>query len=756
MARIADALAGAAAVLLLQRIRQHPRSQSAPTPAGDRAEQPSADGDSTQADLDRQLTKAVEQRDVKKVRALAAQGARPIVLDSETDAVLPIHTLCRPPSAPNCTAEDAADTCEMIAIISSLEGFDPNARSQDTGRSALHYAARNCDATVVRCIAALPGLDPVVCALDNSKDSHAHLAIYGNNAHVNEILSALVEMEGFNADRRCDDGCNLMNVAIQSLGDDKAAEVIRILGKYTSEDCLYEWDRFGQTALYWATCKRYNKSAQAILDIERFSFTEQVRRLRHPETGQHEAVERWPLVTAIDQNVHAVIRKIAEHLRAREQATPAILAEVFDTELECMPAGKSGTLMQKAVTMGALESIVELYLAGATTSIYDLLPALVGPTSVPRLADECCALVRAHFLSDFAEGDVSVESVEPNTSCPSGLIGVFRSALDVFKAKHGGRQSATRFLWHSSSVPQTVMEAGLNGNYASMDLNVYGVGLYMATDAKLSAHYAAPDEDGVCTMLLVLTMLGRTGVREPLIGVEEESLDESILKESMAEMGINLTQPQHRNPPVGCDSATGPHEKEVVAYSSAATLPAFVVRFKMLNKKMPNPYSADTASRGGAAAATARAAGRWLGKTSKGSGAALKLAAQATTKTGSGAYLRALRDVPLLLTAGGGGGGGGGGSSSGLSVEGELEIDEDARLLPMGTFPTSRAGAVELRRKVQSEGFSAADTVTMSSSKETLWAKVGSLNKEIEWLKASLGELQQVRAENMALKVAVS
>ena len=132
---------------------------------------------------------------------------------------------------------------------------------------------------------------------------------------------------------------------------------------------------------------------------------------------------------------------------------------------------------------------------------------------------------RARFLADFSEGDVAVESVAINTTCPEGLIGVFRSCLDVFRSKHG-RLPATRFLWHSSSVPATVMEAGLNGNYASMDLNVYGVGLYMATDAKLSAHYAAPDADGVCTMLLVLTMLGRTGVREPLIGIEEESLDE--------------------------------------------------------------------------------------------------------------------------------------------------------------------------------------------------------------------------------------
>ena len=107
-------------------------------------------------------------------------------------------------------------------------------------------------------------------------------------------------------------------------------------------------------------------------------------------------------------------------------------------------------------------------------------------------------------------------------------------------------------------------------------------------------------------------------------------------------------------------------------------------------------------------------------------------------------YLRSLRDVPPLLQVAAGGG---------ASVEGKLDIDEDAKLLPMGTFPTSRMAAIDLRRKVQKEGYSAAETVSISSSKEELWGKVSDLTKEIEWLKTQLGELQEVEAENMALKV---
>ena len=112
-----------------------------------------------------------------------------------------------------------------------------------------------------------------------------------------------------------------------------------------------------------------------------------------------------------------------------------------------------------------------------------------------------------------------------------------------------------------------------------------------------------------------------------------------------------------------------------------------------------------------------------------------------------GEYLRSLREVPPLLQ--------GAAAADGLGVEGALDIDDDARLLPMGTFPTTRAAAVELRRKLQADGFSAPEeSLSLSSSKAKLWTKVGELTKEIEWLRAQLGELQEVKAENMALKIA--
>ena len=607
--------------------------------------------------------------------------------------------------------------CDLINALSQLHGFDPNAKST-RGASVLHSAAKKCDASVVRLNSALPGFDGKACTkgLVGTMVTPGHCATMNPNCI--EVLNALADVDGFDINAHNGDGMGVLSYAVQM----KRADIVSWMDTHgISEGEMYGLDRFDQCAIFWAGHNKAADVIQAILDLDGYSFLEQVRRFRHPETGVKDNSECDPLVDAIAENSDVLIRKVAEHLRARGEATPEIIAEIFDAELPCMPGSAKGTLMQQAVQLGSLECIIEMYLAGAASSIYDLLPAIVGTKHVPHLAEGCCEAVRARFIADFGESNVAVESVEVNTACPDGLINVFRSALDVFRSKHGC-VPPTRFMWHSSTVPEIVMQSGLNPNFAAMDLNVYGVGLYVATDAKLSGYYARPDEHGVCTMLLVLTMLGKTGVREPLIGVEEESLDGATLKESMAKMQVDLTQPQHRNPPIGCDSATGPHGKEVVVYSSTAALPALTVRYKLLNHELSNPYTADTAS---------RRHGRH-GELAVGVG---------------GEYLRSLREVPPLLQ--------GAAAADGLGVEGALDIDDDARLLPMGTFPTTRAAAVELRRKLQADGFSAPEeSLSLSSSKEKLWTKVGELTKEIEWLRAQLGELQEVEAENMALKIA--
>ena len=45
------------------------------------------------------------------------------------------------------------------------------------------------------------------------------------------------------------------------------------------------------------------------------------------------------------------------------------------------------------------------------------------------------------------------------------------------------------------------------------------------------------------------------------------------------------------------------------------------------------------------------------------------------------------------------------------------------------------------------------DTTSLTSSKAELWSKCVRLGDEVSWLKERLGKLQQVEAENQALRM---
>jgi ankyrin repeat protein len=190
------------------------------------------------------------------------------------------------------------------------------------------------------------------------------------------------------------------------------------------------------------------------------------------------------------------------------------------------------------------------------------------------------------FNSDIAE----VVSVSCN---PNQALGdLFVASARRLKSPH------LRFLWHgcSARVLSTVLTEGFKTSFSSLDFNVYGAGIYFAVDAKLSVFFLtrnpatlepiAPDEDGCYTLVLSAVLLGKTGVREPLMGGTEKQ------KKGMENA---LKHPANRNPPVGCHSATGKHLKEVVIYENTNAFPAFTVRFRINREAppLPDPYSED-------------------------------------------------------------------------------------------------------------------------------------------------------------------
>lgn len=155
-----------------------------------------------------------------------------------------------------------------------------------------------------------------------------------------------------------------------------------------------------------------------------------------------------------------------------------------------------------------------------------------------------------------------------------------------------------RFLWHGCdpSIIDTILNSGFKVSYSNLSFNVYGAGIYFATDAKLSTYFITnnvrekvqnkPDSiDGKYSILFSAVSLGTTGVRNPLIGGNEMK---------KARMKSDLKHPANRNPPVGCNSATGIFLKELVVYEDLMAFPLAKIKFKLKsNVIVPDPYDLD-------------------------------------------------------------------------------------------------------------------------------------------------------------------
>jgi hypothetical protein len=227
------------------------------------------------------------------------------------------------------------------------------------------------------------------------------------------------------------------------------------------------------------------------------------------------------------------------------------------------------------------------------------------------LADALQELVRGHvdmgrarpaieaaLKADLGQ-DVEVVDVAANANEAIGASFVASAARMVQQ----GVDPMPRLLWHGCGpgVLGLLLKDGFKTSFSSLDFNVYGAGVYFAVDARLSTFFLTTNPktgqpitpnpaDGTYTLILAAVLLGRTGVRAPLLaGSESEK----------SSMELALKHPANRNPPVGCHSATGQKMKEVVLYENSCAFPAFTVRFRLPARAppLPDPYDEDERTR---------------------------------------------------------------------------------------------------------------------------------------------------------------
>jgi len=202
--------------------------------------------------------------------------------------------------------------------------------------------------------------------------------------------------------------------------------------------------------------------------------------------------------------------------------------------------------------------------------------------------------------SNMGELFVSRNKIMRETFSPDDEVRIDRTTTGSIPIVN--KMPPLKCLWHGCDpgILDSVMHEGFKVSYANLSFNVFGAGIYFATDAKLSAYFVSNDVqmqlmrepdpvDGTYSLIFAVVMLGAVGVREALCGGTESEKQR---------MKGDLKHPANRNPPVGCDSATGTNLKELVVYENTQAFPLARVKFRLrCDATIPDPYSQDAVNR---------------------------------------------------------------------------------------------------------------------------------------------------------------
>jgi len=287
-------------------------------------------------------------------------------------------------------------------------------------------------------------------------------------------------------------------------------------------------------------------------------------------------------------------------------------------ELLAARSKNNATALILAATRGCVDTVRLLLAHGCGESDWDAAAAAAkGPAASffrdayayefrafferPRDAAGAAAACRARFLEDMGEY-ADWDSVEVCLNCSCDVTSLFSSRYMQLRGTAPDAAPALRFLWHGCDdcIVEEVMRGGFKTSFANLTFNVYGAGVYFATDAKLSAYFVTTDvtakrqrakpKAGKFRMVFAAVTLGNVGTRVPLSGGSESE---------RRQMKGDLKHPANRNPPLSCDSATGPSLKEIVVYDNAMALPFACVSFNLKSDAcLPDPYAADAADKG--------------------------------------------------------------------------------------------------------------------------------------------------------------
>jgi hypothetical protein len=140
-----------------------------------------------------------------------------------------------------------------------------------------------------------------------------------------------------------------------------------------------------------------------------------------------------------------------------------------------------------------------------------------------------------------------------------------------------------RWLWNGNDSLEENLGHGFDVRFASKEFNKYGVGVYFAADARLSAFFerGTRDSTGQKKLLLARVALGNMAERGAVPGFARQlSAGTSVNPE--------LLKPEWSMPPSGAHSATSRNRIEAIVYENHQAFPHYLVTYTAGPRT--NPY----------------------------------------------------------------------------------------------------------------------------------------------------------------------
>eukprot|EP01047_Picozoa_sp_COSAG01_P034794 COSAG01_NODE_2631_length_7340_cov_35.191686_8_plen_383_part_00 len=355
---------------------------------------------------------------------------------------------------PMASLHDAAERGDVPRVQAGLQaGVNPDLREGDE-YTALHRAAQYGHVAVV---GALVGGGAAVGAVTKSGKTALHFAAYNGHAAVVGALAGA----GADADAATKDGHTPLSAAACN-GKTEAAAALLGAGADATRP-----DNKGKTAAEWARQK--GKAAVAKLIEDHLAAPKAAAQKKAPPKKAASAVAK-PAAIPLGWAVKALGRPPALAAPLSAAAAAAALCMVPEPEPEPEPAPRSGGSELVDATRDETGAVADLL----RESMPDATVVRVQRNNHPRLYKKYVA---------------NREDVEGQA---------------VFKHE--------RWLWNGNDSIQEQISGGFDIRYASQEFNKYGVGVYFAADARLSAFFerSTRAEHGEKKLILARVALGES------------------------------------------------------------------------------------------------------------------------------------------------------------------------------------------------------------------------------------------------------